>query len=300
MDSRQNFVLPEAPRISEGDLEKCRKTGDFSPVLFEWYKFVAGLCVTFSNLLRESPIVRDDISDRDYAILIGLMNRVYRLMLANIALSHEGEFGESTSILDRCIFETSVILSWLCASGTQDGFDRYIASGLRTELEVAEQVNAAIEKRGTGEILQIERRMLDSVSSCLDEAGFDAERIRNTKVLPDLAAMLTILGHERFSYTAGQRIGSHHVHGTWVGLRYHYLELGENGTYRARQKSYTHENQYVYISNIVLSSIADFVNFVLLNAEEDRDAILALLEKTEEQISKLNEEIVGSDFNVAK
>lgn len=293
-------MLPDAPQIKESDLEKCRETGDFSPVLFEWYKFVAGLCVTFSNLLKESPVVRDDISDRDYAILTGLINRAYRLMLANIALSHEGEFGESTSILDRCIFESSVVLSWLCNTDVQDGFDRYIASGLRTELEIAEQINGAIAKRGTGEILQIEKRMLESVSRCLEEAGFDEKKIRDTKGLPDLAAMLSILGYQRFSYTAGQRVGSHHVHGTWVGLRYHYVEKDENGKYRAKQKSNTHENQYVYVTFIVLAALADFVNFVFQNADEERQEILGLFENTKEEITKVSKEAAGSDFEVTQ
>jgi Family of unknown function (DUF5677) len=221
-------------------------------------------------------------------------------MLANIALSHEGEFGESTSILDRCIFESSVILRWLCRSDAADRFDRYIASGLRTELEIAEQINASITKRGNGEVLQIEKRMLESVSGFLDEAGFDEEKIRSTKGLPDLAAMLNILGHQRFSYTAGQRIGSHHVHGTWVGLRYHYVEKDGHGKYRAKHKSYTHENQYVYVTYSVLAALADFVEFVFQNADEEKQAILDLFKSTEEEITKVNKEVVGSDFDAVE
>ena len=240
-------MLPDAPVITEEDMRRCRETGDFSPVLFEWYKFVGGLCVTFANLLQASPAIRKNISNRDYGILIGLINRCARLILANVALSHEGSFGESTSILDRCIFESCVILSWLCNSTIEDRFERYIASGLRTELELKSEVQKSIKKRD-GLVLNIEKRMLNSVRDCLLEAGLDEERIKGTKGLPDLAAMLTAIGHQRFSYTAGQRIGSHHVHGTWVGLRNHYLDLDENSVYRTKQATETHINQYVYIT----------------------------------------------------
>ena len=47
-------MLPDVPQLTEKDMQCCRKTGDFSSVLFEWYKFVGGLCVTFANLLQDS------------------------------------------------------------------------------------------------------------------------------------------------------------------------------------------------------------------------------------------------------
>ena len=292
-------MLPDTPTITEEDMQRCRETGDFSPVLFEWYKFVGGLCVTFANLLQNSEPVRKDIGNRDYGILIGLINRCARLILANVALSHEGRFGESTSILDRCIFERCVILSWLCNSKIEDKFERYIASGLKTELELKSEVQKSVEARN-GVVLNIEKRMLNSVEGCLSEAGFDEEKIQNTKGLPDLAAMLDSLGHQRFSYTTGQRIGSHHVHGTWVGLRNHYIEIDVSGIYRTRQESETHINQYVYITYIVLESLSNFVNYVFVSHEDEKKVIFQLFKDTAEEITKLNNEIIGTDFDESK
>jgi hypothetical protein len=221
-------------------MQRCRETGDYSPVFFEWYKYVGSLSVIFANLKQDTPSVRKDVSKRDYGILIGLLNRCARLMLANVALSHKGEFGESTMILDRCIFESCVILSWLCKStDIADRFDRYVASGLKTELELRDQVQKAVSARG-GNTLNIEYRMIETVKGCLAEAGFDEERIGNTKGMPDMASMLDSLGQPRFAYTAGQRVSSHHVHGTWVGLRNHYIDLADDGSYHTKQLSPTH------------------------------------------------------------
>jgi hypothetical protein len=292
-------MLPDPPKISSEDMRKCRETGDYSPVLFEWYKFVGGLCVIFANLLQDSPVIRKDIAKRDYGILIGLINRYARIMLANVALSHKGEFGESTSILDRCIFESCVILSWLCKSTKEDRFDRYIASGLKTEIEVRNQLQKAIDARG-GIKLTIEDRMLRSVEECFSEAGFDENKIMRTKGLPDLASMLDSLGHQRFFYTAGQRISSHHVHGTWVGLRYHYIELDKNGVYRTKQSSPTHVNQYVYITYVVLDALSNFVNFVFSSYEEEKEAAFKLFQDTAEEISEINKEIIDKDFDESK
>lgn len=290
-------MIPDPPKIDADDMRKCRETGDYSPVLFEWYKFVAGLCVTFANLLQDTPIVRKDITKRDYGILIGLLNRSARIMLANVALSHKGGFGESTSILDRSIFESCVVLSWLCKSTKEDRFDRYIASGLKTQIELKTQLEKAIDARG-GVKLNIEARMLQSVEGCLDEAGFDENKIKLTKGLPDLASMLEYLGHQRFSYTAGQRISSHHVHGTWVGLRNHYIELADNGVYHTKLSSPTHVNQYVYIAYVVLDALRYFVNYVFVSCETEKETLLNLFKDTANEISGINDEIIGSDYNV--
>lgn len=289
-------MLPDAPVITDENMEQCRSTGDFSPVLFEWYKFVGGLCVTFANLLQSSPPVRKDISKRDYGILIGLINRCARLILANVALSHKGNFGESTSILDRCIFESCVILSWLCNANIEDKFERYITSGLRTELELQTEIQKFIDARD-GVVLNIEKRMLNSVKECFAEAGFDREKIEATKGLPDLASMLNVIGHRRFSYTAGQRIGSHYVHGTWIGLRNHYIELDENGDYRTKQVTRTNINQYVHITYIVLEALSNFVNYVFESSEDEKNVILNLFKDTTNEITVLNKEIVGTDID---
>ena len=87
-------AVPNSPRISAEQLEECRKTGDFCPILFEWYKFTGALCNFFASIKRESVALRS-VPAQDYYVLIGLLNRCSRLMLANVALSHEGVFGET-------------------------------------------------------------------------------------------------------------------------------------------------------------------------------------------------------------
>lgn len=290
------MLPPDPPKIDADEMQRCRETGDYSPVFFEWYKYVASLCVIFANLKQDTPAVRKDISKRDYGILIGLLNRCARIMLANVALSHKGEFGESTMILDRCIFESCVIINWLCKSNkTEDRFDRYIASGLKTELELRDQVQKAVSARG-GKKVAIEHRMLESVKGCLAEAGFDEEKIEKTKRLPDMASMLDSLGQPRFSYTAGQRVSSHHVHGTWVGLRNHYIDLADDGSYCTKQFSPTHVDQYVYISFTVLDALGCFIEFGFGSSEDEKREIIKLFCDAFKEISSINDEMIKTDY----
>jgi hypothetical protein len=217
-------------------------------------------------------------------------------MLANVALSHQGEFGESTMVLDRCIFESCVILTWLCKSADiADRFDRYVAKGLRTELELRDQVQKAVSARD-GKMLNIEHRMLQTVKDCLAEAGFDEERIRNTKGMPDMASMLDSLGQPRFAYTAGQRMSSHHVHGTWVGLRNHYIDLAADGSYCTKQVSPTHVNQYVYIAFTVLDVLACFVDYVFAPREDGKKTLIEFFREVFGKISSINSEMIRTDY----
>jgi len=100
-------LVPEPPKFTEADWLKCRDSGDYCPILFEWYKFVGTLCNFFASIRPDSPAVRS-IPPVHYAVMIGLLNRCSRLMLSNVTLSHEGLFGETTALLDRCIFESCV------------------------------------------------------------------------------------------------------------------------------------------------------------------------------------------------
>lgn len=217
-------ALPQPPKISEEDLRKCRESGDFRPVLFEWYKFCGSLCIFLAILRRDSPAIKQ-VPRQQYYVLVGLLNRCARLMLANIALSHKGLFGETTAIIDRCIFESAVKISWLCEGQDPERFRRLIADGLKTELEFKERIASNVASRGA--TLAIEARMLKSIANHIASSGLSEPEISQTKKLHDLGSMIDALGHDRLHYLVGQKMGSHHVHGTWPSLRMHYLEEHE-------------------------------------------------------------------------
>ncbi len=291
-------AVPRPPQISVEQLEKCRKTGDFCPILFEWYKFTGALCNFFASIKHESAALRNVLA-QEYYLLIGLLNRCSRLMLANVALSHEGVFGETTAIIDRCIFESAVKVVWLAESPVPDKFQRLIADGLKTELEFRDKINANIEAR-EGDVLAIEKRMLSSIENHITSSGMSAAEIATSKKCPDLASMIDGIYHDRLLYLVGQKMGSHHVHGTWPSLRLHYLEEGEDGELRPRDHNCeTHVNQYVFIPLVVLAAMGAFVRFVLTDAEDQR-VFLNLLKSVQEKINKINVEVVGDDFSQAK
>jgi len=264
----EEIKIPDPPVITEEDLNKCRKSGDFCPILFEWYKYVGLLCNFYSCIRQDSPAIRS-IPPIQYYILVGLLNRCSRLMLSNVALSHEGLFGETTNIIDRCITESATKIAWLCHHEKDDYFNRFLSEGLKTELEFKKVIEKAIDDRGTP--IKIEERMLKSIQNHINSSGLSESEIDTAKKLPDMAAMIDSLGYDRLMYIVIQRMGSHHIHGTWPSLRLHYLEE-ENGILHPRDHDCeTHVNQFVFIPILVLTAMKSFIDFICED-ETDREA----------------------------
>jgi Family of unknown function (DUF5677) len=269
-------MIPDPPKFSADDMQRCRDTGDYKSIMFEWYKLVGSLCFTMAFIKPYSPSYRL-IPAQHYYVLSGLMNRCARLMLSNVALSHEGKFGETTAIVDRCIFESAIKVMWLCHSGSDEEFRRYIADGLKTELELKGKINEAIAKNG-GISLPIEDRMLRSIARHIDASGMTETEIKGTKNIRNLASMLEALNIDRLIYVVAQKIGSHHVHGTWPSLLIHYLEKRDDPAAfiflpNANHIS-THINQYMFTPMIVLDAMRAFVAYVLEDNEADAFADL--------------------------
>ena len=150
---------------------------------------------------------------------------------------------------------------------------------------------------GRGEPLQIEKRMLESIRNHINSSGLSEDEIRVSKKLPDMAAMIDNLGHDRLMYIVAQRIGSHHIHGTWPSLRLHYLEE-EDGVLKPRDHNCeTHVNQFVFVPILVLRAMNSFIEFIC-NNPSDIDAFQSVPIAVEKEIMKINQEVVGKDFEM--
>ncbi len=289
----EQAILPDPPYFTNEDFQKFKDDDDFMPALFEWYKYVGQVCIYLAQIGRESLAVKD-ISPIHYAILTGLLNRCTRLMLSNIVLSHKGRFGETTAILDRCIFESSLNVRWLCLKNSEDYFERFLADGLKTEIELENKITENITDR-EGEVLVIEERMLKSIDNYIDKSGLTRDEINDSKKLPDIASILRDLGSDRLLYVVKQRLGSHHVHGTWPSLLSHYLEADEKNEFYPRDNNCeTNPNQFVITPLLVLEALKAFITFVI--EKEDAVEILNLLESIKEEIVEIHHLMVGNDF----
>jgi hypothetical protein len=203
MDDDAPFPLP--PSFTGAEFEACRKSGDYCPILFEWYKYTGLIANTVASINRRSPAAKP-VHNSHYGALIGLLNRCSRLRLDNVALSHEGLYEVTKALIHRCIFESCVKVQWLCLQASDESFGRYIADGLKAELALKGEIESRIASRA-GAILPIEQRMLDSITRCSSTSEPTEGQISGAKKLPDLATMLGAFGRDKLAYVVGQKIG---------------------------------------------------------------------------------------------
>lgn len=289
----EEFQFPLPPEIAAENLERCRATGDYTGVLFEWYKYVGLVCNAIACVQRSSPAIRE-IEPIHYHVLVGLLNRCSRLMLANVALSHEGTFGETTGIIDRCIAESAIKVMWLCKTAAPDRFTRLIADGLKTELELEAKIRAIIQARN-GNVLRIEDRMLRSIENHIVSSGLSRNDIATAKRIPDMASMIDDLGGDRLMYIIVEKIGSHYIHGTWPSLRLHYLRDHEGELTPRDHDCPTHMNQYLFVSMLVLMALRAFIEFVVSNAM-DTSFFTDRFDAIQEEIQRINAQTFGDDY----
>jgi hypothetical protein len=282
-------ILPDPPMFSAEDMERCKSSGNYAPVFFEWYKFVASLAFIVSHIEPNSPALRQ-IPAQHFHVLVGLLNRCARLMLANVALSHEGKFGETTAIVDRCIFESAIKIMWLSLGQTQERFDRYLAEGLKADIELKKQIEANIAARN-GIARPFETRMLTSIANVLIAAEMTESEVLAASKMPDVSSIMSSIGYDRLHYVVAQKIGSHHIHGTWPSLAFHYLQkrTEDRGNVKLQPRGHdcdTHINQYMYVSIIVLQAMAGYVGFAMKELT-DSTTLIQLFESTERGISTI-------------
>lgn len=277
--------IPIPPEFSEEQLKRAKDSGHYEGIFFEWYKYAAQMAALISHIQKDSPAFRK-IPNQHYHVLIGLLNRCARLMLATLALSHEGKFGETTVIIDRCVNESGMKLIWLCTDLSQEKFNMYLADGLKADLELKGSINKNIAER-QGNLKKIEERMLASINDCIRNSELTEEQISSSKKLPNTADILTDIGFDRLMYISVQKMGSHHVHGTWTSLLSHYLEKEDGGELllpRGNNVS-AHSNQFAMCSLIVLKAARCYCAYAL--DESGAKAINDLLEYSEKEITEM-------------
>lgn len=121
----------------------------------------------------------------------------------------------------------------------------------------------------------------------------------SAKKLPNLASMLETTGFNRLAYVVAQRIGSHHIHGTWPSLLYHYLEEihDEDGSRFVPRDANcsTHINQFMSTPRVVLRATQAYVDYAFID-DKTKVKLHSLIESTQDAIMKIYVEAKGGNL----
>ena len=187
-------------------------------ISFELYKEALSIV----NVTGHIFIEEDGINGgwlRNQAICASLIIRMAKFMLVVAELSAKRDRADIVAALNRSIMESAINLEFL-AKASEDAFNRFVVSSLGPERELYDLIQANIQARqGQGEMLPIERRMLDSINDLCRASGITIDEVKRNAGdwAGGLRERVKVLGKES-QYVAMVRLPSHAVHGTWVDL----------------------------------------------------------------------------------
>lgn len=240
------------PRVAIEGASEEKNIDKVDALVFELYKETASVVNLAAHFVDEAAAVKGGWP-RNQAICAGLMIRISKFMRVVLQLSAKGDRAEVIKALNRSILESAVNLEFLVRTNDNRFFDQFVIFSLGPERELYDLIQANVDARG-GEVLPIERRMLDSIDHTCQSSGVRIDDIK--RKYGDwgggIRERLRTLGKEE-QYVLMQRLPSHAVHGTWVDLCIDHL------VHDARNDTFAPDNRFSPVDSRVLAPVAVFV-----------------------------------------
>lgn len=287
--------LPELPTILDDDIQRCKENNNFMPIAFKWSKYCGIMSIRFASISLDSPSINREIDPLYITILQGLLNRCSRLLMSIMHLASAKKFDETIRIIFRCLIETIIKIEWLSLNKKSDAFIRYIADGLKSDLELKKLIETNINKR-KNKILQIEDRMLKSIQKCIRHSGMKEDQIIETKKMPNFYTICIETGYDENAYISFQRMGSHSIHGTFTDLLFHYLEE-KNGVLSLKDNTDLPKESYLTNPCLFLTKALEKYSTYIFHDTELILELTTFLKEIRMQIFSYFQASKGSDFD---
>lgn len=186
------------------------------------------------DLIRLNP----DEWDRVQAIQAGLLLRIRRLLQSILCLSHCDDTGEAMHALSRLVVESAMNLRYLLFKDDPEIYAAFVTSALRAHVDLLDEVEEDIRRRGGTDEMPIEKRMKASVIRSVQDSGTTLDDVRSSPKGwgPSYRERLREMGADD-AYLYIQSIPSSAVHGDWSSLLRFHLDKRNAGYQRSQPES---------------------------------------------------------------
>ena len=236
---------------------------------FEAYRKTAQLTCLVGSLMDSDA----EGLNRNHAICCGLLIRISKFMLVAITMSSKHCNGDVTFSLTRMIQESAINLRYLLRKGDDETFDRYVRASLAPDRELFDIIQANIQKRGDGSVLEIEQNMLDSIRDRFASSGVEVGDIDPRGRDIAFAGKLEYLKNKGLITNARSvyltyRMGSHAVHGTWMDSLFNHLDYADGG-FQPNTEHYKNEGKlFNPTCAVVIPALMDYLEFFFGDTQE--------------------------------
>jgi len=224
--------------------------------------------------------------NRNQAIIGGQLVRMYKLVDAILDQTCKHRL-ETTFILSRLHFETSVNAIYLMNYPSEKKFDSYVVYSLKHEKRLHEKITKNIEERGGG-VLPIEERMLNSIERFLEKSDVTLDEIPSKRMSDwenrNLRQRCADIGAED-AYLSVFSNASISVHGAWGDLLQHHLEY-DDGRFRAKTTFKNPRPQSLEVNAVNSAwAVAEYVSF--LGLYQEREALNSIFDDFADRVFTL-------------
>jgi hypothetical protein len=292
-------LLPPPPEFTADDYDQAVASGSTLKMTVAWYSYISEVCRRVSSIDPHHEHL-NEVAPVSVAVFVGLLNRCSRVMQPVLYLVESGRFGDSIRALNRSVCESAARLWWLVTQNDAEEVVRYLAWGLKSEIEMKDQILENIgQRRGRRQV--IERRMLMSIDDTIQASGLTDGEVRAAKKVIDLGSIVKKLNLPRGLYTVTQKFGSHSVHGTWTDLYFHHLERSGDRFMPSCRDVPIDENDLRMTTIFVVDALRAFMFFLLGAREPDTfSEFRKFCDAVVEELVRLQLLTSGDDFELVE
>ncbi|MCA0349617.1 MAG: DUF5677 domain-containing protein [Bacteroidetes bacterium] len=152
---------------------------------------------------------------KEEAILGGNISRLIKLNTSFLENTCNNKL-EICFIIGRCLSETWINLMYMLIESEERVKKNYVKNSLITEKELWNIIISNIKERDE-EVLDIEKRMQESISRSFDASDFEVDEISRSSKWKSIKSRADAVAGKQF-YNIYYGISSHAIHGNWQDI----------------------------------------------------------------------------------
>lgn len=214
------------PDFSEEGIRKLNSEFGFMFTSVELLKKSIHLLWEIVNTKYKNPDGSLKTISKDDAVLGGNISRLIKLNTSFLENTCNNKL-EICFIIGRCLSETLINLMYMLLESEERVKRNYIKNSLITEKELWEIIKSNIKDRDD-EVLDIEKRMQDSINRSFDASDFEIDEVSRSSKWKSIKSRAEVVAGEQF-YNIYYGISSHSVHGNWQDILFNNLTKTDEG-----------------------------------------------------------------------
>ena len=285
------LLFREPPSFSQEDIDSYKRTDNWLPYLVKWFDYIRTENIIFSSIIYDCDVIVIK-NQLHYMLITGSMRRIDQLLNAYIIQYNSQKYDVALDVLYRCAWEAICRTIWIISKNTEERFEYYICTSVKSDLDLKYIVEKNIKKRN-GNSVEIEERILRSINKVINATGFSDEHFQRKYKYISFKDILADIYDVRNGQVYNMYcLSSHAIHNTFSEIYMHHIV--DNNNVLSLKNGYKSDpsSQIPVLSHCLLKLLLAFVNWSF--KDDFKTDIIDILEgMTSEYIEYVKKSLEG-------